>query len=603
MDPLAQQLAYVAALCGADFSATMAARLLERPPARLLVPWRRLEDMDILRGNQFSHDLVRQAVLAAVPRSLAPLLHRDIAQALAGAAPDRRAAHWELAERPAEAAADFSAAAFAAEAMGLQSSACELWRAAARNHRAAQCEDAAFRCEWRIGRLLLACASAAEAMQVARRLEQSARHAGERAMALELRSQIRSEQHDVGALDDAQAALALAVESGDGQLAALCRLRIASAWTVRNDYPAALDAIESVQRDAALLDADALVDLASLRVSVLAQLGRRAEAIAVNQHALDQALSSGSLAHAANFAGNAAIQLCYLGRLAEAAAGFERAVALGHRAGVERGFILVDEMGLAGVLADAGRLGEALALGERVAGELQHAGYDGWAVNAHNDCADIFLRLGRFDLAQHILGAEPASAPTWARAARRVALARLAQWRGRDPLPLVREAAELLHQGGALGHPYVKQKIELELARWTAAPQAAEQAARVIEWAAGHQHVSLGWYAGMVRIEALSMQGDTAAAARDAAALAAAFEGDWRAYGFYLPELWCVLCEAWAAAGAASPLQATLRYARRWIEERAARDVPELFRASFLEHNRFNRRLLDWPARAEITLR
>ena len=112
-DPMAQQMAFLAALCGGDFTAALMCRLMHCNATALLAPWHRLEDLHIFGTQGFAHDLIRQAVLAAVPRALVPLLHRDVAEALQqlGADAQRLAGHWEAAGDAARAAEQYEQAA------------------------------------------------------------------------------------------------------------------------------------------------------------------------------------------------------------------------------------------------------------------------------------------------------------------------------------------------------------------------------------------------------------------------------------------------------------------------------------------------------------
>lgn len=111
-------LARLVAVAGSDFDIELAEHLTHRPAVMLADAWHRLETAQVLDGEGFAHELVRQAVLALTPRVVARRIHRQVAQALTarGGEPARLAAHWEAGGEPAHAAAAYEAAADRAHA-------------------------------------------------------------------------------------------------------------------------------------------------------------------------------------------------------------------------------------------------------------------------------------------------------------------------------------------------------------------------------------------------------------------------------------------------------------------------------------------------------
>jgi DNA-binding SARP family transcriptional activator len=75
----ALRLARVAALAGADFTPTLAARVLQLHPLDLASAWRELEAAQIIRSNAFVHDVVYEVTLRSVPDEIARLMRREIA--------------------------------------------------------------------------------------------------------------------------------------------------------------------------------------------------------------------------------------------------------------------------------------------------------------------------------------------------------------------------------------------------------------------------------------------------------------------------------------------------------------------------------------------
>ncbi|MCP3138331.1 BTAD domain-containing putative transcriptional regulator [Pyxidicoccus xibeiensis] len=83
LSPRALALARVAALAGTAFSLEVAARVLEERPLPLSEAAAELEAAGVLREEGFSHDLLREAVVAAVPPALGRMLHGRLAEVLA----------------------------------------------------------------------------------------------------------------------------------------------------------------------------------------------------------------------------------------------------------------------------------------------------------------------------------------------------------------------------------------------------------------------------------------------------------------------------------------------------------------------------------------
>ncbi|MEO8057257.1 MAG: BTAD domain-containing putative transcriptional regulator [Burkholderiales bacterium] len=106
-------LGRVAALAGPDFSPELAEQALATPALVLAGAWAELESADVLRGNAFAHDLVRDGMLRATPTAIAVHAHRLIAQHLEArqAEPGRIAPHWLAAQALRPAALAFRAAA------------------------------------------------------------------------------------------------------------------------------------------------------------------------------------------------------------------------------------------------------------------------------------------------------------------------------------------------------------------------------------------------------------------------------------------------------------------------------------------------------------
>ncbi len=102
LSPAALELARVLAVLGTDFSFDRAALTLAVSPTSLIPPWDELVAAQILRGEAFAHDLLREAVIAGMPDAIGRLLHRRVAETLDRDAGEsaRIASHWLDAGEP-----------------------------------------------------------------------------------------------------------------------------------------------------------------------------------------------------------------------------------------------------------------------------------------------------------------------------------------------------------------------------------------------------------------------------------------------------------------------------------------------------------------------
>ncbi len=96
LSPLARQGAQLAALAGASFRAALVPEVLEVPASAIHGALAELEAAQVLLGERFSHDLVREAVRASLPSSAARVLHGRLATVLEahGAPAILLAHHW-----------------------------------------------------------------------------------------------------------------------------------------------------------------------------------------------------------------------------------------------------------------------------------------------------------------------------------------------------------------------------------------------------------------------------------------------------------------------------------------------------------------------------
>jgi tetratricopeptide (TPR) repeat protein len=96
LSPTAQRVVQAAAVLQSDFDLELVAEVLGSDPLELIAVWEELERAQILSGDHFSHDLLSEAVAAAMSQQVGALLHRRSAKVLAerGGIPVRIAKHF-----------------------------------------------------------------------------------------------------------------------------------------------------------------------------------------------------------------------------------------------------------------------------------------------------------------------------------------------------------------------------------------------------------------------------------------------------------------------------------------------------------------------------
>jgi DNA-binding SARP family transcriptional activator len=563
--PEARELVQVAAVAGADFSAELASHVLGRTVLALSACWAELDAADVFNGRSFSHDLMRDAALRALPLGVAQALHRRIAAWLEREphpTPARVAAHWEAGERHAEAGLWWHRAGEAAHASGRLDEQVAMFERAAACHAQAGHIEARFESSFaRLPALRLRHGGGA-VLEALPAVEAVADTRAQRLRCTLLRAE--------ALLDVERSREALAVTRAAVQEAPLHRTLHADAQALHayalaqcGDDPGARAAAE-----AALQAAEAVSDgrqrLRALNAMRFVHYAadRIGDAMHWLKRAIVQAESLGERAEAATAEGNVAALLAVVG---DVPATYTHATACRARH-AEIGLAEHSTMGIVnhivlGAAASAlGRFDEALdALHTAVAqsGALAAAGAQ---AKARLTLANLWLRLGRPDLAS----AETESLPpdylpalrmqaelVRAHAAMQVgasssrhlqALGRIAEqhpapslvqsgwfewsWIEGDPRPVIARLAEVRARFEALGLHGTAQSLRWrELVRWLeldgqAATASAHAHAKALEPAAVagtsakcHPPQTLA-----TLVEAFRRAGDEAAAARCQAA-------------------------------------------------------------------------------------
>ena len=594
----ALKLARVAALAGADFSAALAAHVLQAHPLDLAEAWSELEMAQVIRGQAFVHDLIYEIALRSVPQPIARLLQRGIAEYLESqsAPPASLAQHWaDAGEWSRAARAHLMAAA-------------EARRASRRLSEVEHCE-AAFACFDRAGEAASAfdarCASI-ESLILVRGVERAnividallaeAHSDGQRATALTARATAALMAVDhVAGIASAREAFALA-ERLDSPWP---RFEAARLWAVglaqadRSD-----EALAVIEPFEALVEAEGTreqrghfwADYAYVLNSAR-KLRRTADALA---RAIDNARALGDLAELAELTSNLATVQGNLGDIGQALEHALRARALqseiGDTGGPWRGVI---EQHCALYSAEAGRYGEALDTIDAALECFRGDGQTLWIAVANNNKAAMLIHLAQYGRAKKALDyVAPSVGHVRARGA--MLAARIARLLGRSAKPDLRLAAEAL---GSAGDPYMRMLVELEEAIEMAPIDAAELCSRVRSAAEKIEYFGVALKASLFSVRFLLKANQLNAADARWTELQPALASI-QAADMYLPEAWTIGHDVLAAKGDASGAAALHARAVEWIEQTALRHVPPTYRDSFLHRNPVNRRLLTAASRA-----
>ena len=593
----ALKLARVAALAGADFSAALAAHVLQTHPLDLAEAWGELEMAQVIRGQTFAHDLIYEVVLRSVPQPIAQLLQRGIAEYLESqsAPPASLAEHWADAGEWSRAARSHLLA--AAEAR----------RASRRLSEVEHCE-AAFACFDRAGESASAfdarCASI-DSLILVRGVERAnvvidallaeAHSDGQRATALTARATaaLMAVDHVTGIASAREAfALAERLDSPWPRFEAARLLAVGLAQAVRND-----EALAVIEPFEALVEANGTreqrghfwADYAYVLNSAR-KLRRTADALA---RAIDNARALGDLAELAQLTTNLATVQGNLGEVGQALEHALRARALqsevGDTEGPMRGVI---EHHCALYSAEAGRYSEALDTIETALECFRGDGQTVWIAVADNNKATMLIHLAQYGRAKKALD-YVAPSVDHVRARGAMLSARIARLLGGSAKLDLRVATDAL---GTAGDPYMRLLVELEQTLEMAPMDAVALCDRVRASAENIEYFGVALKAALLSVRFLLNAGETNAAAARWTELQPALVSI-QAADMYLPDAWSIGHDVLAANGDANGAAALLARAVDWIEQTALRHVPPTYRDSFLHRNPVNRRLLTAASR------
>ena len=588
----ALRLARTAALAGADFSAELAAAVLEVHPLDLAEPWRELESAQVIREGAFAHDLIFEATLASVPQPVAQLLHQRVALHLQArqAAPERLAPHWAGAADWQQAGTAYAAAARRAQRASQRTHEVECWRLAAEAFDKAAAPDSAFEARCESIHALIVVHGVTHANAVIDGLLAAARSDPERAAALTARATaaLMAADHATG--------IAAAV-----QALALTR-SLASPWA---GFPAArLHAVGLAQAGRA---AEALVVIEPFRIRVEAegtpeQRGRfwadyayvlnGARRLRDTAFALQQAIANaqilGDIAELATLTSNLATVKGNLGEVPQALQLAERSLALQAQLGATdgpEGAVVATYVGL--YCSMVGRYAEALQHLDTALACFTRDKQVVWTAVAANHKAQVLIDLGQFARARQTLAYEPPSMDH-IRARGATIAARLERAMGQSGHA---EASRALSELSAAADPHVRMQVLLESVDETDPLATVQRCDEVLDLALRHEFAGVAMKTRLLRLHALSRAHPSGTAAAEMRELLPQM-AQVQPADLYLGRAWWIAAQVFDTHGDGDDALMALAQGAQWVRRVALPNVPEPFRDSFLQRNASNRALL-----------
>lgn len=594
----AVRLARCAAVAVPDFSIELASHVLGMRTLDIADPWQELEQAQVFRDGAFAHDLIYESALASVPAAVAGQLHAEIAEFLQtrDAEPARLAQHWALAKRWARAGPAFLAAAERSRDASRLAEQCALLAEAALCFERAGEPEESFAALLQRARTLAADDLGADAAAAVRALDGAATTDEQRLLALGARFELavmRGEIDDALGLGSAAIDSARALVRPDLELrfailhaGALCDARRADdAVALLEPHAPWTRAHASVEQQWEYWQASALaLDYANrLRDALPAWDASRA----VAQRADRRDLLWKTMA-------NAASTQAKMGLVRQAAQATEQAHQLARALG---GAVTVRMLQMqvtsAHRLRDVARYGDALGLlEEALAGLASGAGSQADLARTEHCLVVLYQHLGQPARAVPLLAVERAGMPRGLAMIRLAHRAELETRMGRDGLPMMREALQIIPNADDVYHRITC----LFATRLVEADEGETLAAGLALWATTRERYGVA-LAGHVRAAACALAQGAPARAFPHVDAALHLARHYLPDSFYLAELWLVAAQALEALGRDGDARRTAAEGLDWMTRVHDAQVPAQFRASFLERNPVNRELLALNAR------
>ncbi len=598
----AVRLARCGAVAGQDFSIELATDVLGVPVLDLADAWTELEQAQVLRDGAFAHDLIFEAVLASVPRPIAQHLHGQIATFLERrvSEPARLAWHWAEANLWVPAASAFRRAAQRAQHGARVLDAAALLGEAARCHALAGALNERFEALLERADILSVFELGDQAVAAVAELEVAAQNELQRLKTLQVRltlSERRFEEEPV--LELAPGAIRAAYALGQTELEvsfamglayALCaRRRAAEAVTLLERYDAAFDTLDDVglhfeYRMAlgfALDYADRLRDALAAwdRALALPRIGARSDL-------MWQAMSS------------RAATLSKMGQVRLAAETGEQALRMARSTGdMPEVRLMKTQSILAHRLRDVGRYRDAMSWLEEARAVFDAAPETPSEIaHIEHRMVVIYQHLGQPERAPALLATEHTGLQPGLAMMRLVHRADIRRQLGGDGLPLMREALAVIPDPNDIYY-----RIASLFMTWLVPPDEGEAlGASLAVWAGARERFGVA-LAGHVRAAACGLALGAPARAQPHVEAALALAREHQPDTFYLAELWLVAARVFQALGRTDDAKRSAAAGRDWVMAVHDRQVPEVFRHSFLHRNPTNHELLSLAARLTVS--
>lgn len=603
LSPAALTLARVAAIATPDFSLELAAQVLGQPVMAFADALNELEQAQVLRGLQFAHDLVFEAVHTSVPAAVAGHTHAAVAAWLEahGGEPARVARHWRAAGQDARAIPWLGRAAAAAERAVRRLEQIHFLEEMSTLQAAAGELDAAFTARLRAAELQV---TVDEGEAGARTLDALAALA--RSPAQQVQVQLQRAHHAAmrGELASAEQLAAQTLREAlrhgvDEALLVQCRHHLANALVAQQRGREALVHQEAMLPWVRQHADDAFrVEFHDSLAQAYEAEGRLGDAGLHHQLALAAVRRTGEHGNLVLVLGNCGSHALLQGRLAEADDWLAQARRV--RVQDDNAASLDAFIGLNEAIADytQGRYTRALAtLAEAEAGLGRFA--PAYRPSALSHLAVVWARLGqwaRMQQAQAEVAAAHGGQPPASFVLRRaLLLEERAQAQGREPQPGALDEVLAATRGAAV--PDLFWIAEIQALLREPGPAALRRALPLIDRLRqeGHEGALLSALAQLARRSALAGE---AAASRGQAAEALTLAG--RVLPVRDPVLMPALHLAEAALARGEPEAAAplVQHALAWLQARVAQgDVPPECRDSFLERVPCHRALRALAAR------
>ena len=588
----ALRLARVAALAGPDFSAELAAAVLEAHPLDIAEPWRELETAQVLRDGAFAHDLVFEATRKSVPEPIARLLHRRIAAHLvaAGALPDSVAPHWAGASEWRLAGDAYAAAARRAREASQRTHEVECWRLAGAAFDQAGAAEAAFDARCESIHAVIVVHGVTHAHAVIDGLLATACSDTQRTAALTAKATaaLMAADHPAGIAAALQASEL--ARGFDSPWPGFDAARLHAVGLAQAGRPA--EALAIIEACRGLVDGDATAEQrghfwADYAYVLNAARRLRDTAFALQQ-AMDNAQALGDIAELATLTSNLATVKGNLGQVPDALALALRSLALQAQLGTTggpEGAVVETYAGL--YCGMVGRYEEAL---QRLDAALACFARDRqamWVAVASNHKAQLLIDLGQFARARQALEYERPLIDH-VRARRATVAARVERALGRSGHALLAAAVGELGPGA---DPHVRMHVLLDGADGSDPAAGMQRCDEVLPMALALEFAGVAMKARILRAHAQSRAGEVGAAAAAMGALVGEFETVQPA-DLYLAHAWWLAAQVFEASGDGDQALMALAQGALWVRRTALPNVPAAFRESFLQRNPTNRALL-----------